>query len=103
MNDRDPAGTVEETREPAGSGELRGSEVIQVEKVSKVFQTRKQGKVLALDDVTFDVPYGEFVTVVGPSGCGKSTLIKLIAGLTPFSSGRIFYQGTEVRDRKSVV
>lgn len=77
--------------------ESSNGQVIEVERVSKIFQTPKQGKVLALDDVTFDVPYGEFVTVVGPSGCGKSTLIKLIAGLTPLSSGRIFYQGTEVR------
>jgi len=77
--------------------ESSNGQVIEVEKVSKIFQTPKQGTVSALEDVTFDVPYGEFVTVVGPSGCGKSTLIKLIAGLTPFSSGRILYQGIEVR------
>jgi NitT/TauT family transport system ATP-binding protein len=52
---------------------------------------------VALEDITLNVPYGEFVTVVGPSGCGKSTLLKLIAGLTPVSRGRIVYQGEEVR------
>jgi len=72
-------------------------QVIRVEKVSKAFQTRAEGQLLALDDVSFDIPYGEFVTVVGPSGCGKSTLIKLIAGLSPFFSGRILYEGEEVR------
>ena len=77
--------------------ESSNGQVIQVERVSKIFQTPKQGRVAALEDVTFDIPYGEFVTVVGPSGCGKSTLIKLIAGLTPLSSGRIVYQGAEVR------
>lgn len=71
--------------------------VIQVEHVAKVFQTPKQGKVIALEDITLGVPYGEFVTVVGPSGCGKSTLLKLIAGLVPLSAGRILYQGFEVR------
>ncbi|HJX09957.1 MAG TPA: ABC transporter ATP-binding protein, partial [Candidatus Binatia bacterium] len=39
----------------------------------------------------------EFVTVVGPSGCGKSTLLKLIAGFSAPSSGRILFQGDEVR------
>jgi NitT/TauT family transport system ATP-binding protein len=71
--------------------------VIEVDRVSKVFETPRQGKVVALEDITIDVSYGEFVTVVGPSGCGKSTLLKMIAGLTPLSAGKILYQGEEVR------
>ncbi len=74
-----------------------GIPVIQVENVTKAFQTPDQGRMVALEDITLDIPYGEFVTVVGPSGCGKSTLLKLIAGLTPLSRGRILYQGTEVQ------
>ena len=83
----------EAAEEPGSSEDL----VIQVENVSKVFHTRKQGRVVALEDLTLEVPYGKFVTVVGPSGCGKSTLIKMIAGLVPVSAGRILYQGVEVR------
>jgi NitT/TauT family transport system ATP-binding protein len=71
--------------------------VIQVQAVSKLFRTPSEGTIRALDDISLDVPYGEFVTVVGPSGCGKSTLLKLIAGLSAASSGRILYQGEEVR------
>jgi len=41
----------------------------------------------ALDDVSFDVEPGEFVTVVGPSGCGKSTLLRIASGLEPASHG----------------
>ncbi len=85
--------TREAAEEPGSSEDL----VIQVENVSKVFHTRKQGRVVALEDLTLEVPYGKFVTVVGPSGCGKSTLIKMIAGLVPVSAGRILYQGLEVR------
>ena len=41
----------------------------------------------AVDDVSFAVDRGEFVTVVGPSGCGKSTLLRIASGLTTHTSG----------------
>jgi NitT/TauT family transport system ATP-binding protein len=71
--------------------------VIRVENVSKLFRTPDEQTIRALKDISLTVAYGEFVTVVGPSGCGKSTLIKLIAGFSAPSSGRILYQGEEVR------
>jgi len=44
---------------------------------------------VALEDVSFDVESGEFVTVVGPSGCGKSTLLKIASGLLPETAGSV--------------
>lgn len=41
----------------------------------------------ALEDVSFNVSAGEFVTVVGPSGCGKSTLLRIASGLTQNTEG----------------
>jgi NitT/TauT family transport system ATP-binding protein len=41
----------------------------------------------ALQDVSFTVSPGEFVTVVGPSGCGKSTLLRIASGLTDHTGG----------------
>ena len=41
----------------------------------------------ALDETSFDVHPGEFVTVVGPSGCGKSTLLRIASGLTHPTTG----------------
>jgi NitT/TauT family transport system ATP-binding protein len=41
----------------------------------------------ALDEVSFDVGRGDFVTVVGPSGCGKSTLLRIVSGLTTPTRG----------------
>jgi NitT/TauT family transport system ATP-binding protein len=52
--------------------------------------------VLALDGVTFDAPAGRITTVVGPSGCGKTTLLRLAAGLTRPSSGRVLYKGKPI-------
>lgn len=43
----------------------------------------------ALNDVSFEVDNGQFVTIVGPSGCGKSTLLRIAAGLLKSSSGRV--------------
>ncbi|MCL4124238.1 UNVERIFIED_CONTAM: hypothetical protein GTU68_024540 [Idotea baltica] len=41
----------------------------------------------ALDNVSFDVHEGEFVTIVGPSGCGKSTILKIASGLLQHTDG----------------
>jgi len=43
----------------------------------------------AVDDVSFDVHPGEFVTVVGPSGCGKSTLLRIASGLETNTGGAV--------------
>ena len=78
-------------------GQRSGDLVIRVDQVHKYFRTPSDEAIGALQDISLDVPYGEFVTVVGPSVCGKSTLLKLVAGFFAPSSGRILYQGEEVR------
>jgi NitT/TauT family transport system ATP-binding protein len=62
--------------------------LIAVEAVSRVFSSGARS-VTALDQVSFDVQAGSFVSIVGPSGCGKSTLLKIISGLLPASSGTV--------------
>jgi NitT/TauT family transport system ATP-binding protein len=55
---------------------------------------KRYGKgAVILDDINLDVPRGEFVTLIGPSGCGKSTLLKLIASLSPVTSGTLTVDG----------
>ena len=51
------------------------------------------GGVEALRDFSLAVEDGDFVSLLGPSGCGKSTVLRLIAGLTEPSSGRIAWSG----------
>jgi len=57
---------------------------LRVENLVKTF-----GAVRAVDDVTFTVGDGEFLTLLGPSGCGKSTTLAAIAGLDRSDTGRI--------------
>ena len=51
--------------------------------------TRRFPGYTAIDQVTFDVAAGRFVSLVGPSGCGKSTVLNIIAGLLAPSSGAV--------------
>ena len=57
---------------------------LQVQNLVKWFGTDK-----AVDDVSFSVPKGYFLTLLGPSGCGKTTTLMSIAGLHKIDSGRI--------------
>lgn len=51
--------------------------------------TKHFGAVTAVDDLSLEIPAGEFHVLVGPSGCGKSTLLELLAGLTTPTGGEI--------------
>ncbi len=49
-----------------------------------------------LQDFSFSVKEGEFLSLLGPSGCGKTTLMKSIAGILPPKNGRIFLDGQDI-------
>ena len=67
-------------------------EVLKLKNVSKKYQA-KNGEIEALQDISFSVEEGEFISIIGPSGCGKSTLLSIIAGLEPKTSGEIEIDG----------
>jgi NitT/TauT family transport system ATP-binding protein len=62
--------------------------------VGKSFAT-PTGEIAALDEVSFDVRPGEFLSVIGPSGCGKSTLFNIIGGLLVADRGQVLMDGKE--------
>lgn len=51
---------------------------------------------IALQDISFDVRPGEFLSIIGPSGCGKSTLLRCVAGLEIITGGSLQVGGSEV-------
>lgn len=55
--------------------------------------TVRFGDVLALDDVSFDLPAGSFLSIIGPNGAGKTTLLAVVLGLVKPSSGYVNVQG----------
>ena len=62
--------------------------MLTVQRLEKTFVTDK-GSVRAVDGVGFNVPPGEFYTLLGPSGCGKTTTLQCIAGLEMPDEGEI--------------
>jgi multiple sugar transport system ATP-binding protein len=67
---------------------------IVIDHVTKIYA----GGVRATDDVTLEIPSGEFMVLVGPSGCGKSTLMRMIAGLEDVTEGTILIGGKDVTE-----
>ena len=70
--------------------------ILVVENIVKRFETQ-DGVLTAVDDVSFNVVPGEFLSVIGPSGCGKSTLFNVIGGLMGGYDGRVTVGGETIR------
>jgi spermidine/putrescine transport system ATP-binding protein len=57
---------------------------------------KRFGSFVAVECAEFDIPRGQFFSILGPSGCGKTTLLRLIAGFEESTSGRIYLDGVDV-------
>jgi NitT/TauT family transport system ATP-binding protein len=68
---------------------------IEVRDVSMTFTTRRGG-VVAIEQVSLEIPDAHFACIVGASGCGKSTLLNIMAGLIRPSSGTVLVDGREI-------
>lgn len=71
---------------------MKGIRLLKVEHLTKVYE----GGTVALEDVSFEVPDGEFLAVIGLSGSGKSTLLRCINRLIEPTEGRITWDGIDI-------
>lgn len=67
-----------------------------IDSITKVYEDGSDTP--ALNEVSFDVREGEFLSILGPSGCGKTTLLRIIVGLLAPSSGKILLDGEDITD-----
>ena len=64
------------------------NKVLEITNLKKIYHS-KEGETLALDNISFTVKEGEFISIVGPSGCGKSTILSILSNTLDKSSGEI--------------
>jgi branched-chain amino acid transport system ATP-binding protein len=68
-----------------------GKTLLATENVSKIF-----GGLVAVNDVTFEIPERSIVSIIGPNGAGKTTFFNMLTGLYKPSIGRITFDGADI-------
>lgn len=68
---------------------------IKLEKVSKIYGS-KEVRIVAVDNLSFEISKGEFVVIVGPSGAGKTTVLNILGGMDQATSGEVWVDGRNI-------
>jgi len=76
---------------PVRTRPAQGDVVLQVDKIRKQF-----GGLIAVNDISFDIPAGRIVGLIGPNGAGKSTTFNLITGVLDKSAGQVRFRGEDI-------
>ena len=70
-------------------------EILRVENLTKKYG-KGENEVVAVNNMSFSINKGEFVSIVGSSGSGKSTLLHLLGGVDRPTSGKVFIEGKDI-------
>lgn len=70
---------------------------VSLKNISKYYQMG-DNKIVANDNINFEIEKGEFVVILGPSGAGKSTVLNILGGMDMASEGEIIIGGTNIAD-----
>jgi NitT/TauT family transport system ATP-binding protein len=76
--------------------QMPASAIIEIDRVSQVFQTSARKDHVALSDISLSIEEGAFVSILGPSGCGKSTLLYIVGGFVSPTSGAAKMKGRPI-------
>lgn len=74
---------------------------LELDGITKVYGDSKKDEVLAVDDLSIDIPGGDFLVLLGPSGCGKTTTLRMIGGLESPTEGEVRFDETVVNEVKA--
>lgn len=74
---------------------MNNDSILKAENLMIKYQSAN-GETLAVEDISFSVRKGEFISIVGPSGCGKSTILSALSGLLRPSSGSIYINSEKI-------
>jgi branched-chain amino acid transport system ATP-binding protein len=86
---------VDASAGPPSNGSRDGDTILVATGVTKAF-----GGLVAVDDVSFEIPTGSIVSIIGPNGAGKTTFFNMLTGLYRPSAGRIWFQGRDVTAKR---
>jgi len=76
---------------------------IKIENLSHVYMPKTPFETMALDNISLELEEGKFYAIIGHTGSGKSTLIQHLNGLLKPTSGKIFIDGIDITDKKTVM
>lgn len=68
---------------------------VKLENVSKIYGSGEV-RIVAVDEISFEISKGEFVVVVGPSGAGKTTVLNILGGMDKATSGKVLVDGIDI-------
>src|SRR3954447_9718183 len=74
---------------------MAGEAIYEAQNITKAF-----GGLVAVDDVSFEIPEGSIVSIIGPNGAGKTTFFNILTGLYKPTSGQLIFDGRDITRKR---